>query len=110
MPSTVIEPHHARLEHELDLRQRGYVPLTSYDAPFSTYDQLLPQCQVHQTVPDVPPHGRLVWSHPGPSGLDPRAVAPLALVRVADGLGEDPVDPPLDLGQVARWLLTATSF
>ena len=109
MPSTLIEPHHARLEHEneLDLRQRGYVPLTSYDAPFSTYDQLLPPCQVHQTVPDVPRHGRLVWSHAGSSGLDPRAVAPLVLVRVADGLGEDPLDPPLDLGQAARWLLTA---
>ena len=95
-----------RYEHELDLRDRGYVPLVAFDAITRHLHSTLPACQVHQVVPNKQPHGRVVWSHAGPSGLDPRALAPLALVRVADGLGPAPLDEPLTLGQAVRWLLT----
>src|SRR4051794_11213057 len=84
-----------RLDHELALRRLAYVPLTAYAAPYPRFSRLLPACRVDQVVTDVE-HGRLIWSHPGRSGLDPRAVAPLAIVRVGDGLGPDPLDPPLD--------------
>lgn len=95
-----------RYEHELDLRDRGFVPLVAFDAITRHLHKTLPACQVRQVVPNKQPHGRIVWSHPGPSGVDPRALAPLALTRVADGLGPAPLDDPLTLGQAVRWLLT----
>jgi hypothetical protein len=105
MPRRIETTHDGRLDHEVDLRWRGCVPLTAYDAPYPRFDGLLPACRVEQVVSDVD-HGRLVWSHPGRSGVDPRAVAPLAIVRVADGLGPDPLDPPVGLAAAARELLT----
>lgn len=105
MPLSVIDPPEAtRLDHELDLRRRGYVPVSSPDALFPAYKGLLPRCSVRQVLPQ-PGHSRLVWSHPGRSGIDPRAVAPLAVIRVADGLGSDPLDEPLALVAASTWLL-----
>ena len=101
MPLSVLDP--PRLERELDLRRRGYVPLSRPDALFPAFTGLVPRCRVRQDLP--PGYSRLLWCHPGRSGVDPRAVAPLALLRVADGLGDDPLDPPLDLVGAARWLL-----
>jgi len=100
-------PDRSRLEHEIDLRQRGYVPSprTTPRSPPTT--SCCRSAGSSRSSPTSPLHGRLVWSHPGPSGLDPRAVAPLALVRVADGWGDDRLDPPMDLVQACRWLLNA---
>jgi hypothetical protein len=98
------QPNGTRLKHELALRQRGFVPLTSYDACLPLLDNVLPSCQIRQVVPDADPHGRIIWSHPGPSGIDPRAVAALAIVRVADSLGDVPLDPPMTLPGAVRWL------
>lgn len=92
------------LAAELDLRRRGFVPMTSYDATSPSLVRALPACRVRQRV-DREEHGRVVWSHPGRSGLDPRAVGPLSLVRVADGLGPRPLDASMTLGQALRWLL-----
>lgn len=105
MQLSVIDPPEAtRLEYEVDLRQRGYVPVNLRDAPFPAYGRQLPGCAVRQVLP-IPRHSRLLWSHPGRSGLDPRAVAPLAIVRVADGMGPDPLDERLTLTAAAKWLL-----
>lgn len=105
MPLALLDaPEATRLERELDLRRRGYVPISSPDALFPAYKRQLPRCCTRQVVPGEQ-HSRLVWSHRGRSGIDPRAVAPLAIVRVADGVGPDPLDPPLDLLQVTQWLL-----
>lgn len=103
-PGRLETSQDARLDHEVALRRRGYVPMTAYDAPYPRFDTLLPACRVDQVVAGEQ-HGRLVWSHPGASGLDPRAAVPLAIVRVADGLGPDPLDPPVDLATAARELL-----
>jgi hypothetical protein len=100
-----LETSHAeRLDQEIELRRQGYVPITSRDAPHPSFNRLLPACRVEQVVTDEA-HGRLVWSHPGPSGLDARAIAPLALVRVADGLGGAPLDPPMTAAQAGGWLV-----
>ena len=105
MQLAVIDPpSDTRLEHEVDLRRRGYVPVTAPGALFRAYEGLLPSCSVRQVLPE-PRQSRLVWSHPGRSGIDPRAVAPLAIVRVADGLGPDPLEEALTLCQAATWLL-----
>lgn len=101
MPLSVLDD--PRLERELDLRRCSYVPITRLDALLPAYKSLVPRCRVRQEL--RPGYSRLLWSHPGRSGLDPRAVAPLALLRVADGLCDDPLDPPLDLVGAARWLL-----
>ena len=102
---SVIDPPEAtRLEHELDLRRRGYVPVSAPDALFPAYRAQLPACGVRQVLP-APRHSRLLWSHPGRSGLDPRAVAPLAVVRIADGWGSEPLDEPLTLAGATQWLL-----
>ncbi len=89
---------------ETSLREDGFVPLTSYDAPYPRFNRTLPACRIRQVVPDLE-HGRVVWSHPGRSWLGPRAIAPLAFVRVADGLGPDPLDSPVDVATAARELL-----
>jgi hypothetical protein len=103
--TTILEtPQRNRLFDEVALHQAGFVPITAYDAPYSRFDETLPSCHVQQVVPGTV-HGRVVWSHPGRSGLDPRAVAPLALVRVADGIGGEPLDPPMTLADAVRWLL-----
>lgn len=94
----------SRRAHELGLLSRGFVPLTAQDAPYTHFDTLLPGCRVTEVVTDRT-HGRIVWSHPGRSGLDPRAVGPLSLVRVADGAGRHPLDPAMKLDEAARWLL-----
>lgn len=83
---------HRRYHHELDLRDRGFVPLVAFDAVTRHLHKTLPRCRIRQVVPNKQPHGRILWSHAGPSGIDPRALAPLALVRVADGLGPAPLD------------------
>lgn len=97
-------PDSTPLERELELLGRGYVPISSPDAPFPMFKRQLPRCRTRQVVPGER-HARLLWSHRGRSGLDPRAVAPLAIVRVADGAGPEPLDAPLDLSQVTQWLL-----
>ena len=107
MPLSLLsQPDRVRVRYETDLRERGFVPLTSFDVSSPALHKALPSCAVRQVVPDQQPHGRVVWTHPGPSGLDPRAVGPLSLVRVADGLGPDPLDEPMTLGRAIRWLLT----
>jgi len=94
-------PDAVRHQHELALRAQEFVPLTVHDAPYMHFDMLWPPCRIEQVVPDRG-HGRIVWSHPGRSGLDPRAVAPLALIRVADGIVRDPLDPPMTLDEAVR--------
>lgn len=106
MPTVLHTPQQGRTAVERGLRAKGFVPVTAVEAPFSAYDRLLPACAVQQEIPTAVRHGRLVWSHPGASGLDPRAVGPLATVRVADGLGPEPLDSPMTLGEAARWLLS----
>jgi hypothetical protein len=65
--------------------------------------KLLPKCRHVEIVLDVD-HGLVVWSHPGPSGLDPRATGALALVRIADGIAGG-LDEPVSLPEALRWLL-----
>lgn len=93
----VKETQITRRTNEPARRRDGYVPLLPRDAVASWYADLLPECAVEVTVRGMQ-HGRLVWAHPGPSGLDPRAVAPLALVLMAD--------EGVDLVQAAQLLLT----
>lgn len=92
-----------RRDLELDLRRRGFVPLDHRDAIVRWQGRLLPACAVEVRV-EGPPHGKVVWSHPGLSGLDPRALGALGLVRLADG-ASGRHEPPLDVPKVLRWLL-----
>ncbi len=101
-------PGAVRHQHELALRAQGFVSLTAHDAPYTHFDTLLPSCRIEQVVPDRE-HGRIVWSHPGRSGLDPRAAAPLALIRVVDGIGRDALDPPMTLTRPRGGCLRGTT-
>ena len=106
MPPSVLEVTDGeRLPYELSLRRAGYVPVMPADATSPRLREALPACRVPQVISDVDRHPQVVWAHPGRSGLDPRALGPLSLVRVGDGLGDDPLDSPLTLGEALRWLL-----
>lgn len=94
-----------RRELELELRASGYVPIDHRDAVVPWQQRVLPDCSVEEQVEGVR-HGRVVWAHPGPSGVDPRALAALALVRVADGMGLPALDSPMDVVEALVWLQT----
>ena len=89
-----------RAHWELERRAEGLVPVTSYDAAMPHLRTLLPECRRVEDV-EGKDHGLLIWSHPGQSGLDPRATAPLALVRIADGIGAG-LEAPMTLPEALR--------